>query len=261
MRKIAIIGAGRVAWNLAPALKACGVEVIEVWSKSRASAEALAAHVGCRCTWGTLDEVTHDADLLVVAVKDTALPDVLCQLHKGREQTLIVHTAGSMPLSLFADAGHERGGVFYPMQTFSKERAVDFARVHLFIEAMQADDVEALEDMATALTRNPDFVHRSTSAIRRRLHLAAVFACNFTNHCCTLADDVLREAGLDFSVMLPLVDETIAKLHELPPAQAQTGPAIRRDDNVMGVQMAMLADKPEMQKIYTLLSKSIQRYD
>ena len=92
-------------------------------------------------------------------------------------------------------------------------------------------------------------------------YLAAVFACNFTNHCCTLADDVLREAGLDFSVMLPLVDETIAKLHELPPAQAQTGPAIRRDDNVMGVQMAMLADKPEMQKIYTLLSKSIQRYD
>lgn len=250
-----------MAWNLVPALKRSGAEVLDVWSKSRSAAEALAERVGCRCTWGSLDAVTCDADLFVVAVKDTVLPDVLRQLHRGREQALIVHTAGSMPLSLFAEVGHTRGGVFYPMQTFSKERAVDFARVHFFIEAMQEEDVEVLESLAIALTQNPDIVHRSTSAIRRRLHLAAVFACNFTNHCCTLADAVLSEAGLDFSVMLPLVDETIAKLHELPPAQAQTGPAVRRDDNVMGVQMAMLSDKPDMQKIYSLLSKSIQRYD
>ena len=97
--------------------------------------------------------------------------------------------------------------------------------------------------------------------MRRRLHLAAVFACNFTNHCCTLADDVLADAGLDFSVLLPLVDETIAKLHQLPPAQAQTGPAIRHDENVLGLQRAMLSDRPDLQEIYSLLSKSIQQYD
>ena len=250
-----------MAWNLAPALKACGAEVIEVWSKSRTSAEALATRVGCRFTWSLLDGVTSEADLYIVAVKDAVLGDVLRQLHKGREQKLIVHTAGSMPLSLFDEAEHERGGVFYPMQTFSKEREVDFTRVHFFIDAKQEEDEALLTELAVALTDNDTFVHHSTSAMRRRLHLAAVFACNFTNHCCTLADDVLAEAGLDFSVMLPLVDETIAKLHELPPAKAQTGPAVRRDDNVMGLQRAMLADRPDLQEIYSLLSKSIQRYD
>lgn len=259
--KIAIIGAGRVAWNLAPALNQKGAEVIEVWSKSRASAEALAGQIGCGYTFGTLDGVTREADLYLIAVKDAALPEVIRHLHVGREQALMAHTAGSMPLSLFAEADHERGGVFYPMQTFSKEREVDFTQVHFFIEAKQEDDEKLLSDLAVTLTCNADFVHHSTSAMRRRLHLAAVFACNFTNHCCTLADDVLADAGLDFSVLLSLVDETIAKLHQLPPAQAQTGPAIRHDENVLGLQRAMLSDRPDLQEIYSLLSKSIQQYD
>ena len=250
-----------MAWNLAPALNQNGAEVIEVWSKSRASAEALAKQIGCHFTWGSLEVVTCEADLYLIAVKDAVLTDVIRGLHAGREQALMAHTAGSMPLSLFAEADHERGGVLYPMQTFSKEREVDFTRVHFFIEAKEENDEELLSDLAIALTGNEDFVHHSTSAMRRRLHLAAVFACNFTNHCCTLADEVLAEAGLDFSVLLPLVDETIAKLHELPPAKAQTGPAVRRDENVMGVQRAMLSHRPDLQEIYSLLSKSIQQYD
>lgn len=250
-----------MAWNIVPALHYSGADIIEVWSKSRASAEALAARVGCRFTWGALDTVTCEADLYIVAVKDAALPEVARHLHPGRERALMVHTAGSMPLALFQDAGHDRCGVFYPMQTFSKEREVDFSKVHFFIEARQQDDEALLIDLACALTRDDALVHRSTSALRRRLHLAAVFACNFTNHCCTLADDILADAGLDFSVMLPLVDETIAKLHQLPPAKAQTGPAVRRDENVMGVQRAMLSDHPDLQEIYSILSKSIQQYD
>ena len=162
-----------------------------------------------------------------------------------------------MPLSVFADAGHRRGGVFYPMQTFSKERAVDFSQVHFFVEAALESDVALLTSLASALTGDEQLVHPSTSAMRRRLHLAAVFACNFVNHCCTLSDELLAESGLDFSVMLPLLDETVAKLHELPPAAAQTGPAVRRDENVMGMQKAMLADRPDLQRIYSLLSESI----
>lgn len=259
--KVAIIGAGRVAWNLAPALQQSGVEVVEVWSKSRSSAEALARRLGCPFMWGALDVVTCEADLYVIAVKDAVLPDVIRQLHPGRERALMAHTAGSMPLALFADAGHERGGVFYPMQTFSKERAADFSQVHFFIEATQREDEASLMSLALSLNNNEDFVHRSTSATRRQLHLAAVFACNFTNHCCALADGLLTDAGLDFQVLLPLVEETVAKLHQLPPAEAQTGPAARRDENVMGLQRAMLANRPDLQRIYTLLSSSIMNLE
>ena len=255
--KVAIIGAGRVAWNLAPALQQSGVEVVEVWSKSRSSAEALAHRLGCPFMWGALDVVTCEADLYVIAVKDAVLQDVIRQLHPGRERALMAHTAGSMPLTLFAEAGHERGGVFYPMQTFSKEREVDFSQVHFFIEASRREDEASLMSLALSLNDNEDFVHRSTSATRRQLHLAAVFACNFTNHCCALADGLLTDAGLDFQVLLPLVEETVAKLHQLPPAEAQTGPAARRDENVMGLQRAMLANRPDLQRIYTLLSSSI----
>lgn len=259
--KVAIIGAGRVAWNLAPALQQSGVEVVEVWSKSRSSAEALAHRLGCPFMWGSLDVVTCEADLYVIAVKDAVLQDVIRQLHPGRERALMAHTAGSMPLALFADAGHERGGVFYPMQTFSKEREVDFSQVHFFIEASRREDEATLMSLAHSLNNREDFIHRSTSATRRQLHLAAVFACNFTNHCCALADGLLTDAGLDFQVLLPLVEETVAKLHQLPPAEAQTGPAARRDENVMGLQRAMLANRPDLQRIYTLLSSSIMNLE
>ncbi len=261
MNKVAIIGAGRVTTNLAPALLRSGAQIVEVWSKSRAAAEALASRLGCECTWGQLDGVTRSADIYIIAVKDDALADVIRRLHVGREQALMAHTAGSMPLGLFAEAGHERGGVFYPMQTFSKERAVDFSRVHFFVEASRSEDATVLHDMALRLTGDGALVHDSNAALRRRLHLAAVFACNFLNHCCTLSADILEAEGLDFSVMLPLVDETVAKLHELSPRAAQTGPAVRRDENVIGLQRAMLADRPDLQHIYSLLTQSIQQYD
>ena len=254
--RVAFIGAGRLATNLAPALQEAGCEVVEVLSKSQASAEVLAARVGCKASWGRVGDATHDADLYLISVTDTALPEVICQLHQGREHALFAHTAGSLPLSLFTEAGHERGAVFYPMQTFSKERAVDFTQVHFFIEAAQSADFDQLHALAGLLTAE-DHIHPCTSAIRRRLHLAAVFACNFVNHCCSLADDILQDGGLDFSVMLPLLDETVAKLHQLPPRQAQTGPAARRDHNVMGMQRAMLTDRPDLQQIYTLLSNCI----
>lgn len=257
--RIAIIGAGRVATNLAPVLQQSGAEVVEVWSRSRASAEALASRVGCRASWGSYDVVTRKADLYLLALKDDVLTEAVRQLHSGREQALMAHTAGSMPLSLFADAGHERGAVFYPMQTFSKERRVDFATVHFFIEAAQEADAQLLMSLAASLTGDEQLVHSSTSAQRRQLHLAAVFACNFANHCFTISDELLHDAGLDFSVMLPLVEETVAKLRDLPPREAQTGPAVRRDEQVMGLQRAMLLNRPDLQRLYTLLSESIRK--
>jgi predicted short-subunit dehydrogenase-like oxidoreductase (DUF2520 family) len=153
-----------------------------------------------------------------------------------------------MPLSVF-DGYTQHGGVLYPMQTFSMEREVDFRAIPLFIEGADA----RIRQLAESISEH---VYELSSDDRKYLHLAAVFACNFANHCYTLAAEVLEKKGLPFDVMLPLVDETARKVHELHPKEAQTGPAIRGDKNVMAAQAALLDSR--MQAIYNLMSESIQ---
>lgn len=232
--KIALIGRGRVATHLGKALQA-GHKVVSVNSR-------------------TLAELPQDADAYIIAVKDSALQEVISKVTKGRESSLFLHTAGSMPLSVF-DGYTRHGGVLYPMQTFSMEREVDFREIPLFIEASDAESLQQIRTLADGISQH---VYELSTADRRYLHLAAVFACNFVNHCYTLAADVLAQKGLPFDVMLPLVDETARKVHELSPKAAQTGPAIRGDQNVMKAQAALL-DTPE-RTIYELLSKSIQEH-
>jgi predicted short-subunit dehydrogenase-like oxidoreductase (DUF2520 family) len=194
-----------------------------------------------------------DADVYVVAVKDAVLADVVRQLCKGRAARVFLHTAGSMPMQVFEGlAAHY--GVFYPMQTFSKERALDFSRIPIFLEGSDPVALGVARTLAESVSRQ---VVELSGEGRRRLHLAAVFACNFANHCYELASEVLQEQGLPFSVMQALVDETAAKVSELSPRQAQTGPAVRYDQNVMEAQLSLLADRPLAQQIYRLMSKSI----
>ena len=233
--KIALIGRGRVATHLGKALLQAGHKVVSVNSR-------------------TLAELPQDADAYIIAVKDSALQEVISKVTKGRESSLFLHTAGSMPLSVF-DGYTRHGGVLYPMQTFSMEREVDFREIPLFIEASDAESLQQIRTLADGISQH---VYELSTADRRYLHLAAVFACNFVNHCYTLAADVLAQKGLPFDVMLPLVDETARKVHELSPKAAQTGPAIRGDQNVMKAQAALL-DTPE-RTIYELLSKSIQEH-
>lgn len=247
--KIALIGRGRVATHLGKALLQAGHQLTSVNSR-------------------TLAELPQHADIYIIAVKDSALQEVIEHL-ANRLQTstppfregmgvgcapLLLHTAGSMPLSVF-DGYTRHGGVLYPMQTFSMEREVDFREIPLFIEASDAESLQQIRTLADGISQH---VYELSTADRRYLHLAAVFACNFVNHCYTLAADVLAQKGLPFDVMLPLVDETARKVHELSPKAAQTGPAIRGDQNVMKAQAALL-DTPE-RTIYELLSKSIQEH-
>jgi predicted short-subunit dehydrogenase-like oxidoreductase (DUF2520 family) len=199
----------------------------------------------------TLEGLPLEADAFIVAVKDSALEEVICRATKGREQQLFLHTAGSMPMSLFE--GHtSRYGVFYPMQTFSKERIVDFSEIPVFIEGTDP----AIRLLAESISRR---VYALTTEARKYLHLSAVFACNFVNHCYALSAELLEQHGLPFDVMLPLIDETAGKVHQLHPHDAQTGPAVRYDENVIRMQSALLAADPELQKIYELLSLDIHR--
>ena len=234
--KIVLIGRGRLATNLEHALLQADHEVVSINSR-------------------TLESLPLEADVFVVAVKDAVLTDVLRAATKGREDQLFVHTAGSMPMDLFKGLTAHYG-VFYPMQTFSKERLVDFNEISVFLETNDAASMERLKMLAATLTPH---VYELDSEGRKHLHLAAVFACNFVNHCYALSAEVLAAKGLPFSVMLPLVDETAQKVHELAPKDAQTGPAVRGDQNVLQMQAAMLAENSAVQQIYEALSNDIQR--
>ena len=235
--KIVIIGRGRLATNLEHALLSAGHEVVSINSR-------------------TLEALPEEADVFVIAVKDAALVDVIRAATKGRENQLFVHTAGSMPMNLLAGLTAHYG-VFYPMQTFSKERLVDFNDISLFLEANDQTSMERLKMLAASLTTH---VYELDSEGRKHLHLAAVFACNFVNHCYALSAELLAAKGLPFSVMQPLVDETARKIHELAPVDAQTGPAVRGDQNVMQMQAAMLSENPAVQHIYEVLSNDIMRF-
>ena len=234
--RIVLIGRGRLAMNLEHALLSAGHEVASINSR-------------------TLEALPLEADVYIVAVKDAALADVIRAATKGRESQLFVHTAGSMPMDIFKGLTVHYG-VFYPMQTFSKERLVDFNDISVFLETNDAVSMERLKMLSTTLTTH---IYELDSEGRKHLHLAAVIACNFVNHCYALSAEVLAAKGLPFSVMLPLVDETAQKVHELAPREAQTGPAVRGDQNVMQMQANMLAGNPAVKQIYEALSNDIQR--
>ena len=249
-----LIGAGRLATQLGRALVQTGHRVECVYSRTEASAQALAQALGSRAT-SLLDDVPKEADLFIVALKDSVLSSLLPLLAKGRAGQLMVHTAGSMPMSIF-DGLVRHYGVFYPMQTFSKDHPVQFSDLSLFVEASDADSLHTLRMLAGSLTPH---VYELSSDDRRQLHLAAVFACNFVNHCYALSAEVLERMGLPFSVMLPLIDETARKVHFLSPREAQTGPAVRYDQNVISMQAEMLSGDPLTRDIYERMSLSIHQ--
>lgn len=251
---VVFIGAGNLATNLAKALYRKGFRIEQIYSRTQESAQSLAQLVEADYTT-ELSAVVEDAQLYIVSLKDAAFVQLLPGLVAGKEKSLWVHTAGSIPMNIWAEQA-ERYGVFYPMQTFSKQREVDFREIPVFIESNSEADTQLLKDIASTLSEK---VYEATSEQRKSLHLAAVFTCNFTNHMYVLAAELLKKYQLPFDVMLPLIDETARKVHELQPLAAQTGPAVRYDENVINEHLRMLADEPEAQELYRRISESIHR--
>lgn len=251
---IAFVGAGNLATNLAKALYKKGFRIAQIYSRTEESAKALAQMVEAEYTT-ELSAVVADAQLYIVSLKDAAFVQLLPEIVAGKGNALWVHTAGSIPMSIW-EGKVERYGVFYPMQTFSKQREVDFRKVPIFVESNSEEDVQLLKDIASVLSKQ---VYEATSEQRKSLHLSAVFTCNFTNHMYALAAELLKKYQLPFEVMLPLIDETARKVHQLEPLVAQTGPAVRYDENVINEHLLMLDDEPEMQELYRQISRSIHR--
>ncbi len=231
---IVIIGKGNVATNLDYAFRKKGVACQMVSSREG------------------LDSLPQ-ANVYIYAVKDEALASVAAQVH-GKEKSLHLHTSGSMPITVFGD-DKPHSGIFYPFQTFSKARLIeDFSTIPVFFEARGIDDISAVYSLALTITSH---IYETTQHDRERLHVAGVYACNFTNLMYTMAAELLRNTHIPFSALLPLIDETAAKIHAMAPRDAQTGPARRGDENVMSHHLQLLND--EQRQVYQLLSDAIKK--
>lgn len=246
---IVLVGAGNVASHLAPALHAAGHRITAVWSRNLPNAISLADQVQATAT-NQLNELPAEADLFLVSVADDALPTVANALK--RPGCVVAHTSGTQPLAALQGTS-EHTGVFYPLQTFTKGRPLELANVPFLIEGP-----ELLTQLAMQLSNNVQHVN---SEQRKHLHVAAVFACNFTNHLYAIADKLLANRNLSLDLLRPLIAETAAKAQHAAPATVQTGPAIRHDDAVLAKHLELLADTPQWQELYHLLSHSIQRLD
>jgi len=251
-KQIACVGSGGVASSLLPALCGAGYKVVQVCSRTLEHAQRLARAVGATAH-SNLSELNPNADMYIVAVPDSEIENVLRNANFGNG--LVVHTAGSTPMSVFEKYNVKRYGVLYPLQTFSRRRIVDFAHVPLLVEGGTAQDVEELICIARNLSKN---VQQVNSEKRMLLHIAAVFACNFSNHMLAVSAQLTRELGLEFDLLKPLIRETFEKaLSAENPAEVQTGPAVRGDVNTVQKHIKALEKYPLWQQIYRLVSESI----
>ncbi|TDG36868.1 DUF2520 domain-containing protein [Pedobacter changchengzhani] len=249
--KIVLIGSGNVATQMGLALYAIGEEITQVFSRDITNAIILAQKLNA-IPISNLQNVNAEADLYIIAVKDDAIENVVLQL---KDVTgLVVHTAGSVDIAVISK--HiKNSGIFYPLQTFSKTKDVNFENIPLCIEADDENQLSVLKKLAKKLSNK---VYVLNGEKRKVLHLAAVFAGNFTNHLYTLANQILSNEGLDFDIIRPLIAETAQKIEHNLPENVQTGPAFRKDDLTLINHLNALENNPELFNIYQILSNSIK---
>ena len=252
--KITLIGAGNLATNIGLALHSAGHIIVQVYSRQLANASCLSSRLGATAI-DQLDKVNDLADIYIFSLKDSVLQSAIEKVCKHNTNKVFLHTAGSMNMQLF-EGYATCFGVLYPMQTFSKDRPVDFKSIPCFIEASDSKTLECIQSLALSVSEK---VYMLSSHDRKYLHLSAVFACNFVNHCYEIAAEILHQHDIPFEVLQPLIDETARKIHMLSPRDAQTGPAVRYDKNVIEAQRKLLADSPLWQEIYERMSASIHR--
>ena len=248
MTKIVLLGAGNVGTHLFRALQnKKDLQLIQWYNRSLNSLEK--ESVPSEVTYNLNDII--DADLYIISVSDSVIP-VISKALEGKKG-VIAHTAGSISMEVLE--AHENHGIFYPLQTFSKQKEVDFNHIPLCLEANLPENLNLLKRVAQAVG-GP--VHLINSAQRKALHVAAVFVNNFTNHLYTIGEELCKAHKVPFSVLQPLIAETANKIKLLPPSLAQTGPAARGDQKILEDHLQYLT-KESHQKLYQLISASIQQ--
>ncbi len=252
IERVVVIGSGNVAEALARAIGRCtGVKLVQLFARNPERGPRV-AEIG-QTTWTDDPQQLAAADLYLLAVSDRAVGEVAEELPIPTEAA-VAHTAGSVPLDALPQK-FARRTVFYPLQTFTRGREVDFREIPIFLET--ADDTlrRPLEGFARQLSERVIF---ADSEQRKRLHLAAVFACNFANHMYALGERIVADAGLDFDLLKPLIAETARKACDTTsPTAVQTGPAMRNDRTTQERHTAMLAEEPLLEELYRKISQNI----
>lgn len=249
------IGAGNLATQLSKAFKKKGFEISQVYSRTEQSAKKLAGLLSSGYTT-SIQEIDKNADIYFVALKDQIVEEVLSQIEF--ENKLVVHCSGSLSLSVL-EKYSENIGVFYPLQTFTKTRNINFDEIPIFIESNSEKNEKLLLQIAGELSGSVSVLN---SEKRKSLHISAVFACNFVNHFYTIAADILKSNDISFEVLRPLILETAKKVQKMEPENAQTGPAVRFDENIINSHLNELKAFGDYQQLYKSVSKSIfDRYN
>jgi len=248
--RITLIGSGNIATHLGAAFKNAGYKILQVYSRNMHSAALLGYHIGAEAI-DDLAQINPETEIFIIAVADDAIAPIAKQL--AVYDKLVVHTSGATDLQTLL-AYTPKAGVFYPLQTFSKNKEVDFRSVPLCIEGADESITGILGQFAGSISNN---VYKIDSAQRKILHLAAVFACNFPNYLYGVAQQLLAEHNMQFDMLRPLILETAQKVQENLPADVQTGPAIRKDVKTIDAHLQLLRNKPELEQLYRLLSQGI----
>ncbi len=245
--KIVIIGSGNVAYHLAKAFTQNNIEVSQIFGRNEVELNKISEELNIPYSTKEL----ADADLYLISVSDSAVEQVSDLIRT--EKALVAHTSGSLPIETLK--GNYRKASFYPLQTFSKTKNLEYSKIPFFIEAENQIDEKSLFELASLIS---DHVETSDYEKRKYIHLTAVFACNFVNHLFARAKEIADSQDLDFNYFIPLIDETVEKIHHLEPKLAQTGPAVRGDERVLKLHEDLITDEEHL-KIYQLMNESIKK--
>ena len=257
IERVTIAGSGNVATHLAKALVKAGIEIVKIYSRNLEHASNLANVVDATAV-NDIAELDNAAQMLLIALPDRVIPSFAQEVkEKSTFSGIVTHTCGSQPLSVL-DSVFAKAGVFYPLQTFNRFNHPDMDKVPFCIEGSDDEVKNALAHLAGLISKDVRFID---SGQRASLHLAAVFACNFTNHMYALSADILETAGVEPDILRPLILETTMQLGELHPGLMQTGPAVRGDESTMAFHQELLHNHPQVSELYRQISESIVRWE
>jgi predicted short-subunit dehydrogenase-like oxidoreductase (DUF2520 family) len=250
--RVSFIGSGNVATQLAQACLRAHISIINIYSRKFGNAQSLAQKCNAEPALNISDLVT-DIDLLILAVNDDALPELATQLKNF--PCPVVHTAGSVPMSIIYTDVHPYG-VLYPLQTISLHKELNIQKLPFFVEASDERLLKTLEQLVNQL--GAQFL-QANSEQRLYMHIAAVFACNFSNYMYSIAHKISEQHQIPFESLVPLILETAEKLKTMKPLEAQTGPAKRNDEQTMQKHKQALSMEPQWLELYTLISEGIKK--
>lgn len=244
--RVVIIGSGNVAYHMLKAFVQSGISVVQIFGRNKNELQKLSNEAGVDYSTENL----ADADFYYICVSDNAVEEISKIITNSK--ALVAHCSGSLPKEILC--GSYRKASLYPLQTFTKEKTLDYQEIPFFVDAVEEKDVESLILLAEKISKK---VIKSSYEKRKYIHLTAVFACNFVNHLFTKAKEISDSQEIPFEYFLPLIDETVQKIHKIDPKLAQTGPAVRNDTRILQLHRNLLKD--DALDIYDTLNKSIKK--